>query len=1572
MNIQDFKKLDQEQAFAEAGKIAGLPASVLDGMWRAESGRGKAMLSPAGAEGHFQLMPKTRASLEKQIGSAINPNDFHESLFAAATLMKENMAREGGNVANALRAYNNGPQWRKQLDPRGENAAYAQKVLGSDYQEDAAPQRQQQVATFATELPEQLLPRSRGKAQAELVTAPSFGPAVTTGGNPQPVYDSVNKAFADDQEAQKIGLIESSQRLFMHQGLVGAVLKAWARDPVEHDPSFVPNEEQILQDAQANGYDENQIEVLRQSGSQAMFDRYKMEFQIERDDMQAVAAGGTVQAFSAGLVAGLPEGAITGMGFAKLLGTAGLGAQAAARAGQLGRAAVLTVGENVGGNLVSATIEDAMTHRVSAHDYALNALMGAIVSPLSVPGLAAEARSTSRLTKMAGEYRAIQDDLVQRAQKNVGLNASAETLRAEVDRLEAKDIRDIHARLTGPVAEERKFPDVQKFLEDELAATKDAEVRKADTDAKVADDAAVVKEVEDMRTKEAAEADGIISQRGPGVHDFGQIDVSLNPARQAFKDLAKQFAPDVSFMFRQLDENHRASGSLTRIPGNTKEFVVNLKPRVNTVDSVQTAVHEFGHSLEYMYLGNASPEIQRGVESAYQRMAQALRSGDMDTALGMRFRAVENSPRLGSGRTKLSDEYIKSKSEFIAEQFAKYVQEDAVNYGDKVKITSWIKDNIASFVDKILNLFLTARKKAYIAPETELADFFDAIRQGSITRETSVPGRQFTGDHLGQLTGGKVQTNYDQPVDLSWLNDPIAQKFGLHMLPIDTPAQRAEVKSLIALYRTADDPKAVWNNLDPKALDRWFDNKIFDNVKSSSLRMLQSNNPVIRMVAAELLESPSGAAGRRSTASIRKYLNEKRYMGNVVNDFQSAYTEFRRANGGSVVDDFLDQDVYRRFNRAVAEEIENRGLGTGGSDASPAIMRAADSIEAAYERMRTDQVGAKVTGWASLPETSKGYMPHRMSAEAVRNMTRAQEGALYDALVDQFTGIEGWDLSFADKLAAKYIDRVRNRAMGGYDAPVGVSQKGAAEVVEDALTAMGMSKDEVAANMEKYMRGAAGHLKRRIKLDLTKSYDDPETGRAFTLMDFFETDQMNLLKQQAQRVSGETALTEHGVMGRPGLALLRRAAQMGYGADRVQGHGPEMEAFDQVIAEMLGDPYGTHATRNMDRIMQFTSLARLGGVVWNQIAESINMATTLGVGHAMDAIGSFGRLRSEALALARGEKVDGILSGIETWGGEFGVDHYRMGLPFESHIGENTVIGRDGLTAADRLLKGGAHAQAKLTGWRMVSAVQERGAAEQIVLKALRYIRDGGEDAALRDMGFTPSVVEAIKAEWPNIVKEQGGKFTGFDIQKMENKTAAEDFVQAVHRGSKQIIQGTFIGETGKYAHDGWLKLLTQFKSFGLVSVEKQWGRNVTNQGLVKAVAMLVGSMAAAAPIYMARMAVQAQGRPDKEKFLEERLHPVQIARATLNYVANAGMAGELLDALSAVSGVGLSAGGRTGNNNGLVGQVVAPSAGVVDDIYKSVQNSKDGTDIHGVVKNMPFANAPQLVPVMNLLKQER
>lgn len=90
--------------FSNLEKQYGLPAGLLDRMWNQESGRGKNMLSPKGAMGHFQFMPGTA----KQYGVS-DPNDLTQSATGAAKYLRDLMGMFGGDINRAVAAYNWGP-----------------------------------------------------------------------------------------------------------------------------------------------------------------------------------------------------------------------------------------------------------------------------------------------------------------------------------------------------------------------------------------------------------------------------------------------------------------------------------------------------------------------------------------------------------------------------------------------------------------------------------------------------------------------------------------------------------------------------------------------------------------------------------------------------------------------------------------------------------------------------------------------------------------------------------------------------------------------------------------------------------------------------------------------------------------------------------------------------------------------------------------------------------------------------------------------------------------------------------------------------------------------------------------------------------------------------------------------------------------------------------------------------------------------------------------------------------------------------------------------------------------------
>lgn len=123
------QSLTPPQLFSKLEREHGLPAGLLDQMWLQESQRGdpKWMRSPAGAEGHFGLMPPTVKALGVK-----DPYNLEDAARGAAAYMAKHLKAQKGDLDRALVAYNwgQGNLARKGRDAApAESNAYSARIL---------------------------------------------------------------------------------------------------------------------------------------------------------------------------------------------------------------------------------------------------------------------------------------------------------------------------------------------------------------------------------------------------------------------------------------------------------------------------------------------------------------------------------------------------------------------------------------------------------------------------------------------------------------------------------------------------------------------------------------------------------------------------------------------------------------------------------------------------------------------------------------------------------------------------------------------------------------------------------------------------------------------------------------------------------------------------------------------------------------------------------------------------------------------------------------------------------------------------------------------------------------------------------------------------------------------------------------------------------------------------------------------------------------------------------------------------------------------------------------------------
>jgi len=115
-------------AYAEqCSRANNLPPALIKAIIQAESNGERLAVSPKGAQGMMQLMPFTAKRL-----NVTDPFDPIENIEGGVRYIKELLGTFGGNLVNAVAAYNAGPEAVKKyggIPPYNETRLYVKRVM---------------------------------------------------------------------------------------------------------------------------------------------------------------------------------------------------------------------------------------------------------------------------------------------------------------------------------------------------------------------------------------------------------------------------------------------------------------------------------------------------------------------------------------------------------------------------------------------------------------------------------------------------------------------------------------------------------------------------------------------------------------------------------------------------------------------------------------------------------------------------------------------------------------------------------------------------------------------------------------------------------------------------------------------------------------------------------------------------------------------------------------------------------------------------------------------------------------------------------------------------------------------------------------------------------------------------------------------------------------------------------------------------------------------------------------------------------------------------------------------------
>ena len=1617
LDIASLKGMSQEEQLKAAAEYAGVPVGYVSGQWKQESNQGQhpTMIGPATkwgtAKGHFQVLDGTHAKIEQRLGKKLDRFDFTESLVGYAEIMKENMARYG-NADDAVNAYHGG--WNKKnwgpvtkdylTKVKGYAGVAGDATLG---QPSGVPATKRNPTGISTEQwmagtgPVTAADAKSALADAAMRVAVAAAPGVRMApvGTVEPTElaqrQATGTALAAEQtkkdeqsfiDTARAGYRETMRPKFNAMAHILSTEDGTDKDYVGKlaaDPS------QVLKLVQNPTPDE--VAELLNTRSQEDLTLTLGNINERRENQAVLARAGTGEQLAAMFIGGAldPTTYITGFGAAKSFAAAGIGATRLAAAGKPLSAVASVAGENVLGNVAYEGVQHLLGEHKSVADYGLAAATGLIPGAISAPGAW---RAGVFALQRKQELRSLIEQAVHmdRAAKALGPDADPEDIRALATQYEAQALRDDKVGRTAMPESGNKLnaPDLDaQALEptgDINAMAMPARNPLAEFQDPVKGDKTSVSyaQVAGLTLTEGRIAEvGLsltpeqIKAAAPSVHIDQRLkgDAWFASQVENLEYLRSKYLPDVAI---HLTSPAFAKGKNATVDGFEAvlapgQSVIAVKPGTQ---GTWTAAHELGHAIIDHYMPNLPPSIAAGLRRDYlmwlaendspakMQARMGISRTELDGAIGKTLRGEGEGwdknliEAVGPDEAKKYDRYFKSFDEYAAEQFVKQVETDladAVAKGDM----SPPQQMLAAFkglVKRLLAFWNDLKSRGLTKPGEGFAEFFQAAANRQL-----------------QATGVAGNTKAMAQPAANHLAD-VMQRYGLDTMDVTDSRGRAEQKAIAQLIYDSEE----WLKANPQDKEKMrtiMKNSLFD-ARTPGLILAEAENPVLKAMAGILVENTMGGSGRRVTAALRKAQWEREFVGNAVVAVGSHYETFRNKRLGvmkGIADDLGEAKTRKEFNDAVYMEVNARSLGQELGSA-PEVKAVADALEVPYERMLKAQKDVRTVGWGALPANSRGYMPRVTDKRQWLTLSTARRQALHKALAEQFQERGGMDVAFADRVASKYLGHISTNANGGHEIPANVHDPMALDYVQEAMKAAGMTEAEVREYASRMARGGPSHTKARLDLDVLKEYKDAD-GNTFRLMDLLETDPIELLRGQARRVSGEVALTQHGVMGSAGLKLLRRAAEKAQKSGDA-GHVKGMEAFDQVAAEMLGRPFGDEMPTWMEGALTANAASNLGFMGWMQMGELINTATGLGVLDTMKMVSDFPRLMQEVKVLAKGGKVEnGILGSLEVSGAEFGLAGYKMITQYDNPSSIHAAVGRQDSGTLIKGVRVMGHKLGTVSLHRIIQATQVRGVAEQITKKSLRYIREGKESRALVDMGFTPDMVERIRGELPAIAKwDANGTLASLDMTKASDPTLIGDFIATVNRGAGQLIQDTFVGEKGAWQHSNLGKVMTQFRSFPITAMEKQWGRLRGMHGAPAALGIIMAAAPLGFAMYAARTAVNAIGRPDSDEYIERQFQPLAVGRGLMNYIGALGLAPDMMDALTAVAVPddlkkewGLQT--RAGSSPTLGG--IVPIVGYADTWLKAANNLDDP---HAIVRALPFSNAPWTVPLINLLRPDR
>lgn len=770
-----------------------------------------------------------------------------------------------------------------------------------------------------------------------------------------------------------------------------------------------------------------------------------------------------------------------------------------------------------------------------------------------------------------------------------------------------------------------------------------------------------------------------------------------------------------------------------------------------------------------------------------------------------------------------------------------------------------------------------------------------------------------------------------------------------------------QINDAAEIYTRADEAN---RELLGKYAYEWLDTPVgkMQAAFSNTLQGLSSKSPIVRAVAQTLGADPTGItrAVERATAydkSIYNNIMRKHYA-----DVHDEYRGWLKRNGKGGYVDYATGRHEAEFNTALRAEMEAR-WNTKDLDpaemhaldearwatTAPEVKRAADALDRGNQAALDLMKRHNVLGADGLSDISRGYIPRRMDGKKLQDLHRADKAAydrlataLGDRYYKSFTDAQHALMAAGEKdikliskekahtIAKGSMERAINRASGMDGSTIGLLDRAARDEIKAILESKDMDYADIEHTfklLDKRLgtRTGSNRLKGRMSVDIATPLDD-----GTSLLSYFDNDLNRLTSSYAEEMSGRIALARQGISSDNDFENILNAVK---NENKSADVAKDIQLLRDMHSQLLGRPLQNQGQNKLVQFLtQLNPLQTLGQVGVAQATESSLSVARMGIGAALKAIPVAAKLVLGIRHNAVSESDKALLKSIEAWMGPVG-EHWRTHRP-STDVMERLNANGEFSHMADRLMKAGQHINGFVSLMHQIMESQLKIVAIEGSRTFAKEIKAGVLTKRIADAGWNEHSMQAIKRELDAHAVFRDGELYDLQLHRW-NPDNADDFTRNLERLSGQLLQRDFAGETASWMHTDMGRMLLSLRGYSVKAFNKQLIRNVQIGDAVAAQALVYG-MAFSTLGYSAKTYLMAQGREDKEQFLEDRMSGDAFVQGAVGYMALGAFAPEIVRPLASWYGEGSTdAGTIRSGGNAVVAAIpgLAPLARILTDV---------------------------------------